>query len=456
LVGFVTDCIQWRAGEYPTPYQLDACKNLPIKRRYSIRGPHGLGKTALAAWVVLWFALTRDGRDWKIPTTASAWRQLVKFLWPEIRKWSRRLRWDVIGRGPFSERNELLTQSLKLKTGEAFALASDNAAMLEGAHATNILYLFDEAKTIPPDTWDAAEGAMSVGDAYWLAISTPGEPNGRFYEIHKRAPGYDDWAVRHVTRDETIAAGQMSEAWAEQRRKQWGEASAVYQNRVSGEFASSDEDGVIPLSSIELANERWQVLQDTQAFGEITHVGADIGRGGDLSVLAIRCGVAVMELRKDAAKDTMIITGKLAGLLSAHRKAKALIDVIGIGAGVVDRLREMPKIAPRVIPFNAGARTDKLDSSGELGFVDMRSAGWWTLRELLMDENSQMALPPDDKLTGDMTAAKWREMSGGKIKVESKDDIRKRLGRSTDDGDAVMMAFANIETHSPRDMVEFV
>jgi hypothetical protein len=55
--------------------------------RVAARGPHGLGKTTLASWVVIWFALTRDGDDWKVITTASAWRQLEKFLWPEIHKW---------------------------------------------------------------------------------------------------------------------------------------------------------------------------------------------------------------------------------------------------------------------------------------------------------------------------------------------------------------------------------
>ena len=93
------------------------------------------------------------------------------------------------------------------------------------------------------------------------------------------------------------------------------------------------------------------------------------------------------------------------------------------------------------MPFNASERTDFLDSSGELGFVDTRSAAWWNLRELL--EKQPIALPIDDdgKLVGDLTAPKWRVMSGGKVKVESKDDIRKRLNRSTDDGDAVVQAF---------------
>ena len=91
-----------------------------------------------------------------------------------------------------------------------------------------------------------------------------------------------------------------------------------------------------------------------------------------------------------------------------------------------------------VLPFNASEKTSKRDRSGELGFTNKRSAAWWGMRELL--EDGLIALPPDDNLTGDLTAPKWRVMSGGRIQVESKDDIKKRLGRSPDDGDAVVMA----------------
>lgn len=438
LDGFARECIDWPAGKGVTPYQSDILAALPEKRRVSVRGPHGLGKTALAAITVLWFALTRDGRDWKIPTTASAWRQLTKFLWPEIHKWARRLKWQSIGRPAFDPRLELLTEQLKLSTGSAFAMASDNPALIEGAHADFMLYLFDESKAIPPGTWDSAEGAFSTGETYWLAISTPGEPNGRFYEIQSRRPGYEDWWTRHVTLAETITAGRISQTWAEARLRQWGESSAVYQNRVLGEFASSEESGVIPLAWVERANDRWQAWVDAGRPGQLTALGVDVARSGeDKTVIAVRAGLVVTELRRTAKEDTMQTAGRVRGIFAAHKcRVRAVIDVIGVGAGVVDRLREEGYY---VVPFNASERTDRTDRSGELGFINKRSSGWWNLREML--EHEDVALPPDDLLTGDLTAPGWKVLSGGKIQVESKDDIRKRLGRSTDDGDAVVMAF---------------
>lgn len=451
-LGFAENAISWPVGRGLTDYQREILAAIPDQRRVSVRGPHGLGKTALAAITVLWFALSRDaaGRDWKVVTTAGAWRQLTKYLWPEIKKWARALRWEAIGRGPFNERTELLSLTIKLRTGEAFPVASDNPDLIEGAHADDILYIFDESKAISATTFDAAEGAFSGGgvdhrtEAYALALSTPGAPAGRFYDIHRRAPGLEDWWVRHVTLDEAIAAGRVSRDWAVQRRTQWGN-SAVYHNRVLGEFHSSDHDGVVPLEWVAAANARWQAWRDAGAAipDGLRVLGVDIARSGeDKTVVAIRHGLTIAELRHTAHEDTMATTGRIKGIIDsfgADGETHTVVDVIGIGAGVVDRLREM---GHRTIGFNAAARTKRKDGSGELGFINCRAAAWWGTRELLDPANGHdVALPPVDLLTGDLTAPRWKVVSGGLIQIESKDDIRKRTGRSTDDGDAVVMAF---------------
>lgn len=414
------------------------------KRRMTVRGPHGLGKTAMASWIVLWFALVHDiDYDWKIPTTASAWRQLTKFLWPEIKKWANKVNWEKVGRERFNPNKELLSRSLKLSTGEAFALASDDPQLIEGAHADKILYLFDESKAIPDGTWDSAEGAMSSGDAFWLAISTPGEPQGRFYDIHARKPGYSDWTVRHVTMEEAIAANRFTAEWAYNRLQQWGEKSAVYINRVRGDFATSDSDSVIPLSWIEAANERWLDLQDSRIIENLNvdQIGIDVARQGeDQSVIALRSGDVILEIHAFDTPDTMELTGNIVPFMRKYPIANANVDVIGIGAGVYDRLRE--QFPERTSYFNARERTDMMDRTETWAFIDKRSASYWKLREELDPAyGSTVALPPDDKLMGDLTAPKWYAMSNGRIQVEKKEDIKKRLNRSTDYGDAVAYAF---------------
>jgi len=435
--------------EQLAPYQLAIADDLEQVHRVAVRGPHGLGKTALAARLILWFALTREanGDDWKIPTTASAWRQLTKFLWPEVKKWARRIKWDVVEwRGPLKAHDELLTLSIKLSNGEAFALASDDSLTIEGAHAAQLLYIFDEAKAIPDATWDSAEGAFSTGDCYWLAISTPGEPHGRFYQIHQRLAGYEDWKARHITLAEAIAAGRISAQWAADRERQWGVGSAVYQNRVLGEFASSQSTGVIPLVWVEQANDRWHAWQEAgKPHRFFSGVGVDVGggSGGDKITLA-PCydGVKIGEIRSsafaiDPSITTMEIVGKVNGILDVNG-GLAVVDVIGLGAGVQHRLIEMGR---QSIPFNAAMKTGFTDKSGELGFENWRAAGWWLLRELLDPTSGvEVCLPPDDELTGDLTAPKVKRISStSKMLIESKEEIRKRIGRSTDYADAVIM-----------------
>ena len=444
--GFVQECVRWREDEAPAHYQLAALADIVPARRIAIRAPHGTGKSTAAALACWWFILTRSAlidercSDWKVLTTASVHRQLKKYLWPEIHKWGRRIAWGKVGREPPTER-ELLRMEFNQRgprgdvLGQAMAVASSNAEFIEGAHAEQVFYVFDEAKRIPDETWDAAEGAFASGECYAMAISTPGPPIGRFYDIHRRREGLERWQVRHITSDDAIAAGRMNAQWAEDCLRLWGDKSAVYRNRVLGEFAE-DEGGVIPLSWIEEANDRWHEWNDNGRPGPLVSVGVDVGETDDPTVLALRHeGNVIGELRVHPGIETMQTVAKVEQVL-AGSAAFAVVDAIGLGAGVVSRLNEL---GYHVIRFVAGAKSQKKDRSNSFGFADVRSEAWWNLREMLDPESGdEVALPPDDKLTGELTAPTYREVSGARLKVESKDEIRKRIGRSTDRADAVM------------------
>ncbi len=447
-LGFARECVEWSAADGLTDYQAETLDRVGTERRVAVRGPHGLGKSAAASLLVHWFALTSDAAeiDWKVVTTAGSWRQLTEYLWPEIHKWARRLRWDVLGRAPYDPRRELQDLSLQLGHGSAFAAASNRPELLEGAHADRLLYVFDEAKAIDGAVFDAAEGAFSGAtggrQAFAVALSTPGEPVGRFYDLHRHAPGLEDWWTRHVTLTDAVAAGRVSAEWAEQRRLQWGEGSALYANRVLGEFHSADEDAVVPLAWIEAAVERWRAWDRRgrpEPAGRAV-VGVDVARSGsDKTVLALRQGDVVTELRRYALADTMATTGRVQAALACFGgPSVAVVDVIGVGAGVHDRLTEQYQAS---VAFNASERPQRRDRTGQLRFANTRAAAWWRVRELLdPGYGATVALPPDDQLVGDLTAPHWRIDSSGRVLVEPKDDIRRRLGRSTDSGDAVVQA----------------
>jgi hypothetical protein len=438
-IGFATACIRWPDGEGLTAYQAQILGKLAANRRAAVRGPHGLGKTTTNALAILWFAITREAAriDWKCVTTAGSWHQLEHYLWPEVHKWAARVNWGRLELTPWRADRELLSLNIKLRHGSAFAAASTRVELIEGAHADHLLFVFDESKAIKPDTFDAAEGALNgPGEAYALAQSTPGEPQGRFYEIHQQKEGYRDWWARHVTKAEVIQAKRMDPVWAENRLKQWGFTSFVYQNRVEGEFFVNDEDTVIPLSWVEAANERWiewDLSGRPDPRGIAVH-GMDVARGGaDKTAMARRVGPVVQWIATKDLHDTTKVAGWLRRK-TRHQTDMAVVDVIGIGAGVVDLGRRWHL---KINAFNASRSTKRRDRSGLFGFKNQRAAMWWMMREALDPAfDPVLAIPPDDDLLGELTAPKWRDVNG-KIQVEAKEDIKKRIGRSTDLADAV-------------------
>lgn len=474
-VGFIKDCVKWPQDMGPTEYQLEVAELFDKgTKRVAVRAPHNAGKSASSSILILHYALTRAGKDWKVVSTASVWRQLVKYLWPEIHKWSRMLDWDAIGRKPFNSRTELISQSLRIigsdgkVTGEAFPVASNNFTAIEGAHADHIFYLVDEAKAVPDGLWDAAEGALNgTGEALLLAVSTPGLPEGRFYDIHTKRDQYSDWTVKHITLKEMLKAGRVREDWVEARKKQWGENSPLYKNRVLGEFAATELDGVLPLAWVEAAMDRWDELygdvQSAQVGSSIvvgqpslspatdeivTDIGVDVGGGGEHSnatVEAIAVWPHILQIHKNprgsADVATMETAGRVKSRMERFRNATAYIDAIGIGAGVFHRLKEQATIAARVMPFNAGSRTPLKDQNKEMSFANKRAAMWWLAREMLDPANDVgVCIPRDDRLLGELTTVRYTQRSNGAIIIEEKAEIAKRIKGSTDIADAVIMA----------------
>lgn len=425
-VAWLLDFVDFQEDEGLTDYQEDALRKLIEKRRVSLRGPRGFGKTALASWSILWFAVTHPV-DTKIPTTASSWKQLEKFLWPEIHKWYRRVRWPM-----WRSLGGIVPEifSLKMEVGdqcEAFAIASDRPDLMEGAHGTNLFYVFDESKAIPTSIWDSAEGAFSTGEGYWMAVSTPGERGGRFFQIHRRAPGFERWFPIHVTLEQAVAAGRVSREWAEDMRRQWGEDHPLYEAHVLGEFPEHEEDALISLSWVMAARDN-----ELEPSGDPI-VGVDIARfGADDSCMVGRQGDVVLGVEIWHGNDLMQSTGKI-----KNRGFPANVDSIGVGAGVVDRLHEQ-KYAVHGINVADAARDKE-------HFKNLRAELYWNLRERFKAGDidlSRLPVQVFDRLTGELTSLRFEYKSTGQIQIEAKDAMKKRLGHSPDIADALALAFA--------------
>ncbi len=451
---------EWVARCMPSvkldPYQIEIIDAVATHQRVAARGPRGLGKTMLSSIVVLWFASTREvaGVDWKIVTTSGSWYQLKTFLWREIHKWARRVDWDAVGLPKWRDGEELLKTGIELTHGAASATSPDKPDMIEGAHGDSVLVLFDESKIISTEVFDAVEGIFSnVGnkqgaEGFALAVSTPGPPIGRFYDIHSRKRGTEKWWTRHVTLTECQDAGRIDEDWPQERAEAWGVDSPMYRNHVLGEFAADDENSLIPLAWVEAAMQRWREWDDDgrpNPSGGI-RFGVDVARqGSDRSVIARKRGAYITDIETEDYTDNVSELGdRVASMMNATSlSTSACVDADGMGAGTADRMRTVMGDG-RVTVFHGGAHDDWTDVSGELRAFNNRSAAWWNLRELLDPAleryGPRLALPPSERLLGDLTAPKRVSDASGKIRVESKDQTKKRLGRSPDEGDAVVYA----------------
>jgi len=435
IVKFAEDIV----GVKLAPYQKEILAAIVEYHRVAIRGPRGLGKTTIGAIFILWLVACQEV-DTKVLTTAGSWRQLAKFLWPEVRKWGRRADWSKLGL-VIRVGKELLDLSITVGDKTAFAAATDDAAMLEGAHATTVGAVFDEAKAIPENVFDSVEGSFSSGEIYALMLSTPGPKIGRFYDVHAKKPGFEEWWTRHVTLEECVAAGRITEKWVKGRKRAWGETSPLFQAHVLGEFSDDLENTVIPLQWVEQANQRWlQWKAENPDYDEklepITF-GVDPARVGDRTAIARLQNNILLDIERRGKGSLMALVGYL--VTSCRKNIDNLaVDIGGMGVGVIDRLDELEY---NPVAVNFGSSTKITDDSGQQKYVNLRAAMYFMLRDALdPDGDIKLMLPVDDILSADLVATTYMYNSKGQIKLEEKQELKDRLGRSPDSADALAIA----------------
>ena len=299
------------------------------------------------------------------------------------------------------------------------------------------------------DVHPSSETVAIIPDkAIAFAISTPGDPAGQFYDIHMHKPGYEDWLTKHVTVEDAIRAGRIDANWVRMRARQWGETSSLFLNRVLGEFADSSEDGIIPRSWVLMACERWKVWK---AEGGILPpgrkvIGVDTARQGmDKTVCAVQQGFCIPVIYRYSKLSMTALAGYVKSVADG---AHLNIEVDGgLGASLYDILHS--EGVPSLHAITVGSsKVLWQDKSKKLKFFNVRAAMWWNMRELLdPDEGEGLMLPPNEDLILDLTAPRLKTMQrDSTILVESKADIRDRIGRSTDYGDSCCLSFWKMHT----------
>ena len=223
----------------------------------------------------------------------------------------------------------------------------------------------------------------------------------------------------------------VSPKWAAQMAYDWGIESPLYQVRVKGEFPTNTVDTLIPLAWAERAV--YSSLDEfTPPEDPVVGLGLDIARfGDDSSVLTARRDEVVTEIQEWSQEDTMYTVGRMMSAISDYNPTHKNIDIIGIGAGVVDRLNQLEL---DVCGVNVAERA--FDSEH---FANLRAEIFWNLR--LKFKNKEIRIPNDTDLIEQITRIKYVYNPRGQLAIESKSDMKKRGLKSPDKGDSLALCF---------------
>lgn len=420
-IGFVREVM----GVEPDPWQLEALRAVAKGHtRIAIKSGHGVGKSCLAAWVLVWFANTRA--PFKAAMTAPSSSQLFDVLMPETVKW--------FGVLPPSWRNlwDITSTHIRLKSDpECFITArtsrADQPEAMAGLHSNNILLVADEASGIDEAVYEAASGSMSSAGAITLLIGNPTRTSGYFWRVHTLER--DRWHCITVSSEDSK---RVTPNYIEEMARRYGTDSNAYRVRVLGQFPTTEDDTLIPAELVDSAMSRDAAL-DLHA-PELW--GLDVARYGlDATCLIKRKGYVVTEMpRRWHGFDTMAVAGAVKAEYDFAEKKPSLIviDSIGVGAGVVDRLHEQ---GIPVLGLNVGEQSSSKDK-----FMRLRDELYFRMREWLATR--RVRLPRDDQLRDDLVSPKYTFTSDGKMQVESKERMRARGLPSPDASDALMLTLA--------------
>ncbi len=410
----------------PQKWQIEALTAVVKSNKVAIKSGHGVGKSTYLSWLCLWFLLTRIPA--KIVATANTASQLQDVLANDVQKWSKELPKGFLDQLEFKQDRVALKGSpdsfLSYRVSRR-----ENPEALAGFHSQNMLAVVDEASGIPESIFETSQGTLSTPNAKIVLAGNPTRSSGFFYECFHTMR--DSWHCMTVSSKD---GEYVSDEFIQDMAKKYGEESNVFRIRVLGEFSTSDDDTLIGLDLVESAVKR-EVERDEYAP---VVWGVDPARyGDDRTALAKRQGGYLLEKVKTwQGKDLMSTAGIVLSEYEAtpypEKPSQIFIDSIGLGAGLVDRLIELDLPAVGINVAESPALGQK--------FSRLRDELWWKAREFFEAKDCKM--PDDATLIKELTAVKYQYLSSGKLKVEGKDQLKKRGLRSPDCADAFLLTFA--------------
>lgn len=396
--------------------------------RLSVRSGHGVGKTALCAWLALHYVLFRN--DVKVVVTAPASSQMKDGLIPETKLWARRLP-DVFRQQIDWTEDRVFRVEDRDNNFISFRTARQDAPeALAGIHAKHVLVIVDEASGVPDIVYENAQGTMSTEGAVFVLIGNPTRPKGYFYKTQTSKS--TRWRRMHVS---CFDSSRVDYNFIEEVKDQFGVDSKPYQVRVLGEFPTGNHDSLIPRELAESALGR-----DVEPIAGEALWGVDPGRGGDPTGFCIRRENVIEALEEWHTGDLMAVVGYVHQLwkdtAERERPSAIYVDSIGIGAGVADRLRELGLPAIDINVSESPALKNV--------YTKLRAELWYSAKFYFEQRNvlipSSVAL--GSRLVDELVEPEAKYTSLGKNDVESKREMKARGIKSPNLADALCMTFA--------------
>lgn len=434
-VAFAEDILKF----YPDEWQRDVLNDLAQYPYVSVRSGQGVGKTSLQAVATLWFLCCRPNP--KVVCTAPTRQQLNDVLWAEIAKW--------LESSPVKNFLKWTKTKVYMIGHEqrwfATARTATKPENMQGFHEDYMLFIVDEASGVDDRIMEAILGTLSGHENKLLMCGNPTRTSGVFYDSHHK-----DRTLYKTHKVSSYDSPRTNKENIARLIRKYGEDSDVVRVRVFGEFPKAEPDTFIALEYAEKA--AMNDIYPVNEFGnpiipddaEI-HIGVDVARfGDDETVIVPRIGNLVPYIRKYNRQDTMETVGQIIivarDMMRTYgiNKCTVKIDDDGVGGGVTDRLREVVReegLYIDVIDCHNGA-----EANDKQHYDNWGTEAWAHLRELLHEE--AISIPNDEDLIGQLTTRKYSITSKGKIRLESKQEMKKRGLRSPDRADALVLAFA--------------
>lgn len=431
------DPVGWATSQlavHPWSKQRQILESVRDNRLTAAQSGHGIGKTFTAAVATAWWATSHPPEHTLVVTTAPTARQVEEVLWQEIRL--------LHARGRLAGRitgGHAPTWRINDRT-VALGLSTNDPDRFQGHHDRHMLVILDEAGGIPATFFDVAKSLATNDQARVLVIGNPTDPASKFAEVC--APGSGWNVIRVGVHDTPNFTGEdvppelldelVGHRFVEDAKRDWGEGSPIYASRVLGEFPEVGDDTLFPPALILAAQKRdlYRVSGERPAGS----LGCDIARagGGDETVIYRNHGGRLRLEHAAQGHDTMRTTGEIVRRLQDPSLTVAVVDVIGLGAGVVDRLAEQ---GLSVLAFNAGER-----AMNPRRFANRRAEAAFELRDAMLREEVDID-PDDDQLAAQLGGIRYRADSSGRVLLERKADMKKRGLPSPDRADAAIMAY---------------